>query len=178
MDTASLMKWLISGLLFLCCTGAGFLFSGGLKKRIAFLQSSLEALDHLHTQRVYGADPLRQALMDTAQRVPEPYATLYASAQQHLGAHLDAVQAFSKAFAAQKGEGNLFAFMTEADEQAFMQWAMRLGSERQGQQAAFSMMTTYLKQSLRAAEAEYARLGRLYQSSGLLVGALLVVLFL
>ena len=40
------------------------------------------------------------------------------------------------------------------------------------------LMTTYLKQSLRAAEAEYARLGRLYQSSGMLVGALLVVLFL
>ncbi len=178
MDTASLMKWGTCGLLFLCCTGAGFLFSGGLKKRIAFLQCSLEAVDHLHTQLIYGSDPLRQALADTARRVPEPYAALYENAQKHLGMHMDAVQAFSRAIALEKGKGNLFACMTEADEQAFKQWAVRLGGDRQGQQAAFSMMTSYLKQNLKAAETEYMRLGRLYRSSGMLVGALLVVLFL
>ena len=91
---------------------------------------------------------------------------------------MDAVQAFSRAIALEKGKGNLFACMTEADEQAFKQWAVRLGGDRQGQQAAFSMMTSYLKQNLKAAETEYMRLGRLYRSSGMLVGALLVVLFL
>ena len=178
MGATGIMKWMFCTLLFVSCTGAGFLFSGSLKKRIAFLQASIDALDHLQTQLIYGADPLRQALADTACRIQEPYASLYLQMQNHLAAHLDAVRALEKALAEQKKQGNLFAYMTRADEQAFAQWATRLGSDSQGQQSAFHMMTTYLKQSLKTAEAEYARLGRLYQNSGMLVGALLVILFL
>ena len=76
------------------------------------------------------------------------------------------------------GEQTAYACLSDADRQALVTFAQRLGKDSHTQQAAFEWLDGYFENEIEQGQQRMRSQVRLYRASGLLLGLLFVVLFL
>ncbi len=171
------MKWILYIALLAGCGGCGFVYADELRRRIDLLQQLKSAWQTLHTRIQYFADPLQQALKESAELVSDQAKALFLHVTGLLQNGFDIRSAMAQSLEEIVADKPIYGCLKDKDKQALLSFAERLGSDSNTQKASFAFMDGYLNEEIASAQQRFHSHARLYRASGLLFGMLLVVLF-
>ncbi|MFS8583393.1 MAG: hypothetical protein FWJ61_11125 [Limnochordales bacterium] len=167
-------SWLGAALILVAAGAAGFVVAGSYSQRPAILAGLQTALTMLHTEIVYGATPLPEALERVGRRTAPAVAPFFAEAAALLARRrpLPAPEAWRRALLSQRRRWCL----TAADEEALLDLAPYLGrTSAADQERHLRLALARLARQQQEAEAEAAVQARLWRWLGVCVGGLLVI---
>lgn len=171
------MKPILCILLVACCSLCGYMASARLHRHVVLLQMLLQATERLQMRVAYFADPVHTALQSLLQSEPKPIAHWYRQALALL-ADGESVQAALRTSLQQLWEtDSAFSALDASDVDALCQWAQGLGGDQATQQTAFAYIQKTLSHGIQTAAERQKQKTKLYRTSGVLCGLLLVVLF-
>ncbi len=153
----------------------GFLAAARLNRRVGALRAFLGALELLERELSFRLTPMPALLAILAQRSPAPVDAFFTRC-------LQSMDGLGEKTLAQIWDEALVAVPMDLGKEAG-QILRELGSvlgryDGQGQRESLNLAQIRLEQCLLAAGEERSRMGRVYRSLGLTLGALLVILLL
>lgn len=171
------MKLVLCVLLVACCSLCGYTVSSRLHRHVVLLQMLSQALERMQMRVAYFADPVYTALHSLLQSEPKPIANWYRQAIAMLAQGESVQKALRESLQRLWETDNAFSVLDAQDVDALDQWAQGLGGDQATQQAAFAYIQSALSHSVQAATERQKQKMKLYRTSGVLCGLLLVVLF-
>ena len=171
------MKLALCAVLVACCSLCGYTVSSRLHRHVQLLQMLSQALERLKMRVTYFADPIHAALHSLAPSEPRPIANWYLQAMVLLAKQESTGAAICDSLHALWQTDSTFSVLNAQDVDALCQWGQGLGGDQATQQAAFAYIQNTLSHSIQAATERQKQKMKLYRTSGVLCGLLLVVLF-
>ncbi|MDF2921997.1 MAG: spoIIIAB [Paenibacillaceae bacterium] len=165
------------GALCIICAGTllGFYQALQLSARPRQIRQSLQGLQRLETEILYGFTPLSEAFVSVAGSLTGPVSTLF----ERAGAKLDNGEAGTVADSWRQAIDTCWAntAMKRTEREALLQLGSILGISDRADQAKHLRLAVSVLQAEEAAAAEdYRRYGSMWRSLGLLSGVLIVIL--
>lgn len=161
-------KFIGAFMVAIVCTYFGFSQSDRLKKRKDFLAAFLNALSFLETEICFG----RYDLKSIFKRIDD---------KKLFGLYTDCAEYISKLGikkAWKNSVNSVSGYLKPSDADAVLSLAAELGmSDVEGQKNAIKRTSQLITQCADNAEEEYARLGRVYRSCGVLAGIFVMIIF-
>lgn len=164
------MKLIGAVIIFAVCAYAGFAFSDRMKKRCVYLMNICEALNLLETEITFRGSRLKQAFI----KIDKASDTrgLFKTAADNMESK-GIKRAWREAAKEKSGELRF----NETDTEALALLGERLGmTDTEDQIKNIIYARKRLEDNLKGAKEEYAKLGRLYRSGGILAGLFLILI--
>lgn len=164
------MKLIGAAIILAVCVYAGFSMSDRLKKRCVYLQNICEALNLLETEISFGKSRLKQAFIKINSAVNTQ--GLFKNAADNME-NMGIKKAWREAVGNTQGKLKF----NEDDAQILMLLSERLGmTDTEDQIKNIAYTRCRIEGNLKAAENEYAKMGKLYRNGGILAGLFLVLI--
>lgn len=163
---------------FVGSSAIGHLFARNLEKRTLALQNMEAAITILRSRMRYYVEPVMTTFMRVGKTVQGEMGDMLCLTAERMCAGVNCRQAMEQAFAECRGKHGNLAALSQDDMCIFLELADRIGLDLYAQAAAFDFALSRLHLLSDDAKTKKTQLARLYRTSGMLVGALLTVIFI
>lgn len=170
------MMFLIGAIFILSSfTLMGWYQASQLSSRPTQIRFTIQALQRLETEIVYGLTPLPNALHSISRQIKEPIGALFARIASELEESVGSTAAEVWRSVTQQHWAH--TSMRTAEKEIFLHLGTTMGiSDRDDQIKHLRLAMKQLQAEEEAARDEARRLGQMWKSIGLLAGALIVIL--
>jgi stage III sporulation protein AB len=163
--------------IFITCSYLGFIYGESYKKRLEDLKECYKAILLLHNQIVFNNTPLPEALSLIANKVGEPYCSMFSiiSSDLYDGKKEDVYEAFKDSY--HEHEENIF--LNKEDLKVICDLINSLGdSGVYGQEKIFKLTLGNLKTNIEEAEELSNKNRKLYRYLGICFGAMISIILI
>lgn len=166
--------------LFVTSAGVGMVIASTLERRTKALQELMYSVGLLQSRLEYYKEPLFLAMTKVAPSCESTVGDFFLRVAELLEPPelMLLPDAFYKAMEEAKSRRGVFDVLLEEDQRPLMDLSERLGADAKSQQMALSLCITQYEQLAEQSAERAKKSAKLYRTSGTLIGALLVLLFI
>ena len=173
-----LIKFILCVIIFSGCSAVGNLFAKNLEKRTAALVNLEAAVVMLNSRMKYYSEPVKSMLLNTGKAIKGETGKLFCEVSESMTENLNCVDAMHLALDRAKNKKGYIGALTKSDEAILADLFERVGLDRGAQTAAFDFAKNRIESVLSEAQYKKNQLAKLYKTAGMLIGALVAIIFI